>query len=75
MELLSFGPKERLRLVRKRHGSATKLAKLLIMNKTTVTRTLRGELRDELTQARIAKACKVSRRKLFGDVTPSSEAA
>ncbi len=69
MDLLSPTPQERLRLVKRKHGSATKLAGALGVAPTTVTRTLRGELRDEATQARIAKACKVSRRKLFGEAS------
>lgn len=67
MELLSSGPRERLALVRKRHGSATKLAKSLQVSTTTVTRTLRGELKHEETRARIARACKVSVRRMFGE--------
>lgn len=67
MELLSPSPKDRLALVRKRHGSATKLAQTLDVSTTTVTRTLRGELKHEETKARIARACKVSVRKMFGE--------
>ena len=68
MELLSLGPTERARLVKRRVGSSRKLAAALGVAHTTISRTLRGEMKDELTQARIAKACRISRNKMFGEV-------
>ena len=75
MELLPLGRAERYSLVRKRHGSATKLAGVLGVAVSTVTRHLNGELQDEETQARIAKACKVRRAAMFGPLAYRGKAA
>jgi uncharacterized membrane protein len=54
------------RRIERRFGSVRNLAKSLDLSHTTVSRTLRGEMRGEATQRKIAKALGVSRPALFG---------
>ncbi len=59
-------PAATAKLVKRKHGSIAKLAAAVGVQPSTVSRTLRGELRGEETQIKIAKALGVSRPKLFG---------
>jgi transcriptional regulator with XRE-family HTH domain len=59
-------PAATAKLVKRKHGSIAKLAAAVGVQPSTVSRTLRGELRGEGTQKAIAKALGVSRPKLFG---------